>query len=54
MELLHNLVDMEGSSNPDIKDAGRVLKSSVFYEPEYRELCLQQLSIFNQDKMSIG
>jgi len=54
MELLHNLVDMEGSSNSDIKDAGRVLKSSVFYEPEYRELCLQQLSIFNPDKMSIG
>eukprot|EP00092_Neocalanus_flemingeri_P015916 GFUD01017233.1.p1 GENE.GFUD01017233.1~~GFUD01017233.1.p1 ORF type:complete len:1724 (+),score=585.73 GFUD01017233.1:81-5252(+) len=54
MELLHNLVDMEGSSNPDIKEAGRVLKSSVFYESEYRELCLQQLSSFNPDKMSVG
>ena len=54
MELLHNLVDMEGSSNPDIKEAGRVLKASVFYESEYRELCLQQLSSFNPDKMSVG
>ena len=54
MELLHNLVEMEGSPNTDIKEAGRVLKSSVFYESEYRELCLQQLSIFNPDRMSIG
>ena len=43
---------MEGSTNPDIKEAGRVLKSSVFYEPEYRELCLQQLSSYNPDRMS--
>ena len=51
-ELLYNLVDMEGSPNPDIKEAGRVLKASVFYEPEYRELCLQQLSSYNPDRMS--
>jgi len=51
-ELLYNLVDMEASSNPDIKEAGRVLKASVFYEPEYRELCLQQLSSYNPDRMS--
>ena len=50
-ELLYNLVDMEGSSNPDIKEAGRVLKASVFYEPEYRELCLQQLSSYNPDRL---
>ena len=43
---------MEGSSNPDIKEAGRVLKASVFYESEYRELCLQQLSSYNPDRMS--
>ena len=53
-ELLYNLVDMEGSASPDIKEAGRVLRSSVFYEPEYRELCLQQLSSYNPDKMTIG
>ena len=51
-ELLYNLVDMEGSASPDIKEAGRVLRSSVFYEPEYRELCLQQLSSYNPDRMS--
>ena len=53
-ELLHNLVDMEASGNEDIKEAGRVLKASVFYEPEYRELCLQQLSSYNPDKMTLG
>ena len=26
----------------------------MFYESEYRELCLQQLSTFNPDKMSLG
>ena len=30
------------------------LRASVFYESEYRELCLQQLSTFNPDKMSLG
>ena len=29
-------------------------RASVFYESEYRELCLQQLSTFNPDKMSLG
>ena len=38
----------------EIKEAGRVLKASVFYESEYRELCLQQLSSYNPDKMTIG
>jgi len=53
-ELLYNLVDMEGSKDADIKEAGRVLKASVFYESEYRELCLQQLSSYNPDRMSVG
>jgi hypothetical protein len=30
------------------------MRAAVFYEPEYRELCLQQLSSFNPDRMSIG
>ena len=46
------MVDMENSSNPEVKEAGRVLKASVFYESEYRELCLQQLSSYNPDRMS--
>ncbi len=36
------------------RDSGRAIRSAVFYEPEYRELCLQQLSSFNPDRMSIG
>ena len=30
------------------------VRASVLYESEYRELCLQQLSTFNPDKMSFG
>ena len=28
--------------------------SGVLYEPEYRELCLQQLSSFNPNRMAVG
>ena len=28
--------------------------SGVLYEPEYQELCLQQLFSFNPDRMSMG
>ena len=45
---------MTGSSDPSVKEAGKVLMTGVFYEPEYRELCLQQLSSFNPDRMSLG
>ena len=45
---------MEASTSTEIREAGRVLKASVFYESEYRELCLQQLSSYNPDKMTIG
>ncbi len=36
------------------RESGRAMRAAVFYEPEYRELCLQQLSSFNPDRMSIG
>ena len=37
-----------------VRDAGRVIRAGIFYEPEYRELCIQQLSSFNPDRMSLG
>ena len=37
-----------------VREAGRVIRAGVFYEPEYRELCLQQLSSFNPDRMTKG
>ena len=53
-ELLLNLVQMESSKDERIREAGHVIRSGVFYESEYRELCLQQLSTFNPDRMSLG
>jgi len=53
-ELLLTLVHMEGSKDSTVKEAGKILMAGVFYEPEYRELCLQQLSTFNPDRMSLG
>ena len=43
---------MSNSKDEDVKKSGVVLRTDVFYEPEYRELCLQQLNIFNETKMS--
>ena len=51
-ELLLNLISMSNSKDEDVKKSGVVLRTDVFYEPEYRELCLQQLNIFNETKMS--
>ena len=31
-----------------------VLRSDVFYEAEYRELCIQQLSLYQPSKMSLS
>lgn len=53
-ELVSWLVAMEGHKEEGVREAGRVLRASVFYESEYRELCLQQLSTYNPDKMSLG
>ena len=33
---------------------GMVLRSDVFYEAEYRELCIQQLSLYQPSKMSLS
>ena len=53
-ELLHNLVAMSKSEDPKVRESGVVLRADVFYEPEYRELCTQQLSLYQPEKMSLG
>merc|ERR1719367_1462133 len=53
-ELLHNLVAMGQSQDASVRQSSLTLMSDVFYEPEYRELCLQQLSIYNETKMSMN
>ena len=53
-ELLFTLVAMDNSKNEDLVKASNVIKTSVFYEPEYRELCLTLFAAFTPDKMSNG
>ena len=45
---------MSQSKEDSVKKSGTVLRADVFYEPEYRELCLQQLNIYNETKMSLN
>lgn len=53
-ELLFTLVAMDQSKNPEIVESSKRLKVKVFYEPEYRELCLMLFSIYTPAKMSNG
>ena len=43
---------MSNSKDDEVKKSGMILRTDVFYEPEYRELCLQQLNMYNETKMS--
>ena len=53
-ELLLNLVAMVSSKDEKVRQSGLILRSDVFYEPEYRELCIQQLSLYQPEKMSMN
>ncbi|QQP56772.1 Protein timeless -like protein, partial [Caligus rogercresseyi] len=53
-ELLFNLVAMQNSSDGAVKRSGEVLTHSIFYESEYRELCLGLLFIYSPERMSLG
>ena len=53
-ELLLNIVAMVSSKDEAIRNSGMVLRSDVFYEAEYRELCIQQLSLYQPSKMSLS
>jgi hypothetical protein len=45
---------MSKSEDPKVRESANILRADVFYEPEYRELCMQQLSLYQAEKMSIG
>ena len=53
-ELLLNIVAMVSSKDEKIRTSGMVLRSDVFYEAEYREVCIQQLSLYQPGKMSLS
>jgi timeless len=53
-ELLLNVTVMVSSKDDKVRQSGMVLRSDVFYESEYRELCLQQLSLYQPEKMSMS
>ncbi|CAL7943920.1 unnamed protein product [Xylocopa violacea] len=51
-ELLHTLLAMDQSADRGVKESSKVIKSNVFYVPEYRETILTQLLAFDEIKMS--
>ncbi|XP_053978576.1 protein timeless homolog isoform X1 [Hylaeus volcanicus] len=51
-ELLHTLMAMDQSTDRGVRESSKVIKSNVFYVPEYRETILSQLLGFDDIKMS--
>lgn len=50
-ELLHTLLAMDKSPDKGVQNSSKVIKSNIFYVPEYRETILSQLLCFNELKM---
>ncbi|KAK2582183.1 hypothetical protein KPH14_004539 [Odynerus spinipes] len=51
-ELLHTLMAMDKSPDESIRESSKIIKSNVFYVPEYRETIFSQLLNFDEVKMS--
>ncbi|XP_043529522.1 protein timeless homolog isoform X2 [Frieseomelitta varia] len=51
-ELLYTLLAMDQSTDRSVRESSKVIKSNVFYVPEYRETILSQLLCFDELKMS--
>ncbi|XP_063971887.1 protein timeless homolog [Diachasmimorpha longicaudata] len=51
-ELLHTVLAMDKTADKGIRDSSKVIKSNVFYVPEYRETILSQLLCYDRLKMS--
>ncbi|XP_076673029.1 circadian regulator timeout isoform X1 [Andrena cerasifolii] len=51
-ELLYTLMAMDQSTDRGVRESSKVIKSNVFYVPEYRETILSQLLCFDEVKMS--
>ncbi|KAK0096098.1 hypothetical protein PV326_006481 [Microctonus aethiopoides] len=50
-ELLHTLSAMDKTTDKGVRDSSKVIKSNVFYVPEYRETILSQLLCYDRLKM---
>ncbi|XP_071645976.1 protein timeless homolog [Temnothorax longispinosus] len=51
-ELLNTLMIMDKSTDDGVKESSKIIKSNIFYVPEYRETILSQLLCFDEVKMS--
>lgn len=51
-ELFYTLCVMDKSPDGTVKDSAKVIKSNIFYVPEYREFVLALLMNFNELKVS--
>lgn len=51
-ELLHTLTAMDTASDRDVRESSKIIKSNVFYVPEYRETIFSQLLNYDSLKMS--
>ncbi|XP_043579591.1 protein timeless homolog [Bombus pyrosoma] len=51
-ELLYTLMAMDQSADRGVRESSKVIKSNVFYVPEYRETILSLLLCFDEVKMS--
>ncbi|ODN02653.1 Protein timeless [Orchesella cincta] len=51
-ELLFSLLWMDRDEDESVKESSRVIKSNVFYLPEYRELCHGLLNTYDPVKLS--
>ncbi|XP_070151223.1 protein timeless homolog [Polyergus mexicanus] len=51
-ELLNTLIVMDKSIDHGVRESSKIIKSNIFYVPEYREMILSQLLCFDETKMS--
>jgi timeless len=53
-ELLSNLISLETDKVEEHRKSAQILKASVFYEPEYRELCLDLFNVYRQERFPLS
>ena len=51
-ELLNTLGAMDSATDPAVRESSKIIKSNIFYVPEYRETILSQLIHYDPLKMS--
>ncbi|XP_032684190.1 protein timeless homolog isoform X2 [Odontomachus brunneus] len=51
-ELLNTLMAMDKSTDHSVRESSKIIKSNIFYVPEYRETIFSQFLYFDENKMS--